>query len=163
MEIDQFQLKEGREEQGEPVIQVLDSEDELDRFSGVRTFGLVVALIASDSEEEEEKEEEIPLERKKGLRELLVGKAKGSAPKDASGSHLSLALPPPPSPSVNPFALANLKKRKIRRWSRRESWSLIMRRFLQSFQGWPGTREGLPRSRPRKVGTWPWNSIIREF
>ena len=86
----------------------MDSEDELDRFSSVRTFGLVVALIASDLE----KEEEMPLERKKGLRELLAGKAKGSAPKDASGSHLPLTLPPPPFPSVNPFALANLKKRK---------------------------------------------------
>ena len=30
--IDQFQLKEDREEQGEPVIQVSDSREELDRF-----------------------------------------------------------------------------------------------------------------------------------
>ena len=108
VEIDQFQLKEGREEQGEPVIQVLDSEDELDKFSSVRTFGLVVALIASDLEEEEE----MPLERKKGLRELLAGKAKGSAPKDALGSQLPPPLLPPSPSSVNPFTLANLKKRK---------------------------------------------------
>ena len=47
------------------------------------------------------------LERKEGLYELLVSRAKGLAPKDASRSQL-----PPPSPSANPFALANLKKRK---------------------------------------------------
>ena len=93
------------------MIQVSDSEDELNRFPGVRTFELVVACIASDSEEEE-KEEEMPLERKNGLRELLAGRAKGSAPKDASGSQLPPALPLPPLYSVNPFALANLKKRK---------------------------------------------------
>lgn len=47
--------------------------------------------------------------KKKGLRYLL--KAKGSAPKDASGSQPLLTLLPPP-PLVNIFALANLKKRK---------------------------------------------------
>ena len=93
------------------MIQVLDSEDELDRFPGVRTFELVVACIASDSEEEE-KEEEMLLERKNGLRELLAGRDKGSTPKDASRSQLPPALPLPPPYSVNPFALANLKKRK---------------------------------------------------
>lgn len=56
---------------------------------------------------EEEKEEEMPLERKRGLYELLMGRAKGLAPKDASGSHL-----PPPPLLVNPFTPANLKKRK---------------------------------------------------
>ena len=93
------------------MIQVSDSEDELDRFPSVRTFELVVACIASDSEEEE-KEEEMPLERKNGLRELLADRAKGLAPKDASRSQLPPALPLPPPYSVNPFALANLKKRK---------------------------------------------------
>lgn len=50
----------------------------------------------------------MPLDRKRGLHEFLANRAKGSVPKDASGSQ---PLPPPP-PSVNPFALANLKKRK---------------------------------------------------
>ena len=66
-----------------------------------------MARIASGLKEEEE--EEMSLERKRSLRELLVGRAKGSAPKDASGSQLSL---PPPPPSVNPFAPTNLEKRK---------------------------------------------------
>ena len=37
---------------------------------------------------------------------------RGLAPKDASGSQPFPTLPPPPLPSVNPFVLANLKKRK---------------------------------------------------
>ena len=88
-EIDQFQLEERREEQGEPVIQVLDSKDEFDRSLGVCTFGFIVAHIASSSEEEEE---EMPLERKKGLCELFTGRAKGSAPKDQGLSFLLLLL-----------------------------------------------------------------------
>ena len=52
------------------MIQVSDSEDELDRSSGVRSSGFIVAHITSNLEEEEE---EMPLVRKKrsGLRELL--------------------------------------------------------------------------------------------
>ena len=56
------------------MIQVSDSEDELDRSSGVRSSGFIVAHITSNlEEEEEEEEEEMPLVRKKrsGLRELL--------------------------------------------------------------------------------------------
>ena len=92
------------------MIQVSDSEDELDRFSGVRTSRFIFARIANNLEEEEE--EEMPLERKRGFRELLAGKAKGSAPKDALGSQLPPPLLPPSPSSVNPFTLANLKKRK---------------------------------------------------
>ena len=65
------------------MIQVLDLEDELDRFSSVRTSGLIVVRIDNSSKEEEE---EMALNRKKGLRELLAEKAKGSAPKDTLGS-----------------------------------------------------------------------------
>ena len=61
----------------------------------------------------EEEEEEMALNRKKGLCELLANRAKGSAPKDASGSQPLLALsPPPPSPIVNSFAIVNLKKKR---------------------------------------------------
>ena len=137
------------------MIQVSDSEDELDRFPGVRTFELVVACIASDSEEEE-KEEEMLLERKNGLRELLAGRAKGSAPKDASGSQLPPALPFPPLYSVNPFALANLKKRKKDKEVVEEgSWSLTIRGFLQRCPRQPRAREELPQPRVRRISTCP--------
>ena len=51
------------------------------------------------------------LNRKKGLCELLANRVKGSVPKDASGSQPPLALLPPPSPTINPFAVTNLKKK----------------------------------------------------
>ena len=72
------------------MIQVSDSEDKLDRSLGIRPFRLVVMHVVSSSEEkeeeEEEEEEEMLLERKKGLHELLAGRAKGWVPKDALGS-----------------------------------------------------------------------------
>ena len=52
------------------------------------------------------------LNTKRGFRELLSDRAKGSAPKNASRSQPPFPLPPPPPPSVNPFSLANLKKGK---------------------------------------------------
>ena len=57
----------------------------------------------------------MPLDnKKKGLRELLAGRAKGLAPKDASRSQLPPTLPltPPPPSLVNLFTPTNLKKRK---------------------------------------------------
>ena len=90
------------------MIQVSNSGDELDRSSGVSAPGFTVACVADSSKEEEK----IPLKRKKGLYELLTSKAKGLAPKDASGSQPLPTLPPPPPPPVNPFTSANLKKRK---------------------------------------------------
>ncbi|KAL0015096.1 hypothetical protein SO802_002165 [Lithocarpus litseifolius] len=56
----------------------------------------------------------MPLERKKGssLHELLAGRSKGPASKDASGSQLpSPPHPPPHLSSASPFVLTNLKKR----------------------------------------------------
>ena len=134
------------------MIQVSDSEDEHDRSSSICPFGLVVMHVVCSSKEEEE-EEEIPLERKKGLYKLLAGRTKGSAPKKALGSQL---LPTLPLPSVNPFAPANLKKRKKdKEVVEEEELVFHNEKFLQSFQGRPRIREGPPRSRAKRVGTWP--------
>ena len=51
VEINWFHLEEEREKQGDPVIQVSDSEGELDRFLGVRTSGFIVAHIDNNSQE----------------------------------------------------------------------------------------------------------------
>ena len=97
------------------------------------------------------------LERKKGLHELFTGRAKGSAPKDTSGSHLLLALLLSPLSSVNPFTPANLKKRKKDK------------EVVEEGELVPHNEEvppklpriakdkgrGLSRLRPRKVGMWP--------
>ena len=92
------------------MIQVSDSEDEPDWSSSVHAFMLIVVRIDNSSEEEEE--EEMSLNKKKGLRELLADKAKGSTPKDTSRSQPHLPIPFPPPLAVNPFAPTYLKKRK---------------------------------------------------
>ena len=81
-EIDQFRLEEEEEEQEKHVIQVLDSEGELDKSSVVRNPKFIVARVDDSSKEEEE----MALNKKKGLRELFADRAKGQAPKDISGS-----------------------------------------------------------------------------
>ena len=52
------------------------------------------------------------LNKKKGLRELLADRAKGSTPKDTSQSQPHLPIPFPPPLAINPFAPTYLKKRK---------------------------------------------------
>ena len=60
-EIDQFHFDEKGEKPKELVVRVSDSEDELNRFSGVRTLGLIITRIDNNSEDEEE----MALNRKK--------------------------------------------------------------------------------------------------
>ena len=88
--IDQFHLEDEREEQGEQVVQVSDFEDKLDKVSGVLPSGLVIARI-NDSSKDEAKE--MALNQRKGLKDLLVGRKKRSASKDAPRSQPLPALP----------------------------------------------------------------------
>ena len=60
----------------------------------------------------EEEEEEMAMNRKKGLHELLMDRDKGLAPKGALGFQPPVALPPHSPPIVNPFIVANLKKKR---------------------------------------------------
>ena len=60
------------------MIQVSNSEDELEKSSGVRAPRFIVARVANSlKEEEEEEEKEMLLDRKRGLHELLANRAKG--------------------------------------------------------------------------------------
>ena len=52
-EIDQFRFEE-EEDQGEQIIPILDTEDELDRFSGVHEAILIVTRPDNSSDKEEE-------------------------------------------------------------------------------------------------------------
>ena len=74
-EIDQFRLEEEREEQGDPVIHISDPEDEFDRTS--------VAKIDDSFDEEEE---EMAFNLRKFLKDLLMGRNKGSSSKEAPKS-----------------------------------------------------------------------------
>ena len=129
------------------MIEVLDSEDELDKSLGVRSTEFVVACITSSLEEEEE--EEMPLERKKrpSLRELLMGRSKGSTSKDALGSQL------PPPPSTSPSMSTNLRKRE------KDKEVVEEGELVPSNEGVPPTvskaSKGLPRPRVRRLSMWP--------
>ena len=72
----------------------------------------IVARMDNSSEEEEK----MALDRKKGLKKLLVDRAKGSVQKDTSRSQPLPTLlpppPPPPPPAVNLLAMPNLKKKR---------------------------------------------------
>ena len=63
-------------------MEISDSKGKLDRSSIVHSPKLKVARVDSSSEEEEE----MALNQRKGLKELLVGKNKGSSSKDAPRS-----------------------------------------------------------------------------
>ena len=88
-------------------MEISDSKGELDRYSIVHSPKLIVARVDSSSEEEEE----MALNQRKGLKELLVGKNKGSSSKDAPRSQPLPALPFPPPPTLNLLPLPNLKKK----------------------------------------------------
>ena len=115
-EIDQFRLEEEGEAQERPM-ELSDSEGELDRSSAAHSPRLIIARVDSSSKEEEE----MALNSRKGLKDILARRNKGSSSKEASKTQLPPNLPPPPLPS--PFGLhpnPNLQRRRgKRRTSRR--------------------------------------------
>ena len=60
------------------LVKILDLKGELDKSSIVRSPRLIVAWVDSSFEEEEE----MALNRKKGLKELIAERNKGSSLKD---------------------------------------------------------------------------------
>jgi len=82
------------------VVEVPDSEDKLDRVFGVHPSGLVITRPDKSSEDEEE---EMALNQRKGLRDLMVGRNKGSSSKEVPKSQPTDNLPspsPPPTTAV---------------------------------------------------------------
>ena len=63
----------------ERLVEPLDSEVELDRFSATNSPRLVVARVYISSEEEEE----MALNPRRGLKDLIAGRNKGSSFKEA--------------------------------------------------------------------------------
>ena len=111
-EIDQFQLEEEKEEQGAPIIHVSNSEDEFDRFSGVCTLGFVVARVVNSFKGEEE---EMALNPRKGLRDLMARRNKGSSSKEVPKSQVPANLTPhlsPPTTTLSLLPIPNLKKKR---------------------------------------------------
>ena len=94
--------------QADPV-EISDTEGELDRTSCVRMLGLILVQIDNNSEEEEE---EMSLNLRKGLKDLLMGRTKGSSSKEAPKSQPSSSLPPSPPLVTNLLVIPNLKKKR---------------------------------------------------
>ena len=110
-EIDQFYLEEEKEDRGKQVIPISDAEEEFDRLSGVRTLVIVVACSNSNSQEEAD----MALNLRRGLKDLIAGRNKGSSSKEVPKSQVVDNLPPsPPHPitSLGLIPLPNLKKKR---------------------------------------------------
>ena len=97
-EIDRFHSKEGEEEQAQPIIHLLDSEEELDRHSATHSPKLIIARVDSNSIE---KEEMSLYNKKTRLHDLL--KNRGAGLQGTLGSKPPPTLPPPP-----PFPMTEL-------------------------------------------------------
>ena len=107
-EIDQFHLEEEREVQERPM-ELVDSEGELDKSSAAHSPRLIIARVDSSSEEEED----MALNPRKGLKDILAKRNKGSSSKEAPKTQLPSNLPSPLLPS--PLGLLpkpNLQKKK---------------------------------------------------
>ena len=114
VEIDQFHFEKDKKERADPIIQLPDSEDELDRHSAAHSPRLIVACVDPSSNEDEEME----INPRKGLNCLLAGSKKWGSSKEVPKSQVPANLPPPPSPL--PITIVGLlpyldlkKKRKV--------------------------------------------------
>ena len=80
-DIDQFQLEEEEEVRANPM-QIPNSKGKFNRSSATRSPQLIITEVNSTSEEEDS----MALNLRKGLRELMVGRNKGSSSKEAPNS-----------------------------------------------------------------------------
>ena len=136
------------------MVHVSDLENEPDKFSGVRTSSLVIARLYDSSEEEEE----MALNRKKGLKELLTERNKGSASKGAPQSQPFPTLPLPPSPLVgNLLLMPNLKKKRKEKEGANEG--KVVPKRNPSSRRWPKTKGGPPQLKVRRPNTRPTCAI----
>ena len=113
-EIDKFHFKE-EENPGALVVNILDTEDETDRNSGVHAPTLVIAHPDNTSQEEEDG---MALNwGSKSLRDLMAARYKVSTSKEATKSQIPHTLPPPPPPPPTDLGLKVIldvkKKRPI--------------------------------------------------
>ena len=107
-EIDQFRLEEEGEMQERPM-ELSNSKGEFDRSSMAHSPRLIIARVDNNSEEEED----MALNPRKGLKDILAGRNKGSSSKETPKTQLPPNLPPPPLPSpLGILSNPNLQKKK---------------------------------------------------
>ena len=96
--------------QEEPV-EISDSEGELDKAFAACSPKLIVTRVDPNSEDDEE----MDLNLRRGLKDLLTGRNKGSSSKEVSKSQVPANLPLPPlfpTASVDLLLNPNLKKKR---------------------------------------------------
>ena len=94
------------------MVEVPNSKDKLDKVSGVRPSSLVITRPDNSSEDEEE---EMALNQRKGLRDLMVRRNKGTSSKEVPKSQDANNLPhpsPPPTIALGLLPIPNLKKKR---------------------------------------------------
>ena len=113
VEIDQFYLEEDKEERENPIIQLPDFEDKLDRQSAAQSPKLIIARVDRSSKEEEE----MDINSRKGLKGLIAARNKWGSSKDVPKSQVPANLQPPPPLLVTSVGLLPypdlMKKRKV--------------------------------------------------
>ena len=162
--------------QEEPV-EISDSEDELDKATTAPSPKLIVACVDPNFKEEED----MALNPRKGLKDILAGRNKGSSFKETPKTQLPPNLPPPPLPS--PLGLLpnpNLQKKKRKEKDIEEREIAPSKDPKQQKINRDKAHESLVESREAehsanvRHSTWnpkleldgvtlPWNSSIREF
>ena len=153
------------------------SKGELDKSSLAHSSRLIIAHVDNISKEEED----MSLNLRKGLKDLLAGRSKGSSSKKAPKTQLPPNLPPPLPPS--PFDLLpnpNLQRKKRKEKETEEGEIALPKDLKQQKITKDKTWESLVESREAKHSanvrhsTWnprleldgaalPWNSFISEF
>ena len=107
-EIDQFHFEEEGEVPERPV-ELSDSEGDFDRFFAAHTPILITARVDTSSEDKED----MALNPRRGLKDIIAGRNKGSSSKEAPKTQLPPNLPP--SPLLSSLGLhldPNLQKKK---------------------------------------------------
>ena len=91
------------------IVELSDSESDLDRASTAPDLGLVTAQVGTNQEFEEE--EGMDLRQRSGLRSLLANRNKGQFSKDAPKEQPTskAPLPPPPTSDVALQPMPNLR------------------------------------------------------
>ena len=93
-QIDQFQFAEEGEVSAR-VVELSDSDTDLDRASAAPDLGLVIAQVDTSQETEEEG---MNLKPRSGLRGLLSNRSKGQSSQDVSKEQAATKAPAPPLP-----------------------------------------------------------------
>ena len=108
-EIDHFRFDEEGKVQTR-LVELSNSEADLDRFSAAYSPRLIVARIDTSQEIEEEG---MDLKQRSGLKGLMANRNKGQSSKDAPKVQVPTSLPPPPPPTnLGLQANPNLRRKR---------------------------------------------------